>query len=142
MSEGNSLYNKKEQESITFEKIDSANPLFNRPESDSRQSYLNLIRAGGPKPVQPSGEKSPTNRYLSQNGFAHQQIANRGDYGPPKNNNVFSDRGPLPNGMAASSQSIPVENNVNGSPQTIGRKSMGVSGSEYQRRRLEPLNGA
>jgi hypothetical protein len=71
MSEGNSLYNKKEQESITFEKIDSANPLFNRPESDSRQSYLNLIRAGGPKPVQPSGEKSPTNRYLSQNGFAH-----------------------------------------------------------------------
>lgn len=45
--------------------------------------------------------------------------------------------------MMSSSQSIPIEPShiVNESPQTVGRKSMGVSGSEYQRRRIEPLNG-
>ena len=50
MTDSNIAYAKREHESVTFEKIESGNnPLFNRPESDSRQSYLNLIRAGNTK---------------------------------------------------------------------------------------------
>lgn len=102
---------------------------------------MNLINIGNNNGTN-NDDKSPTNRYLSQNGFAHQIVGSQSEHGNnQKNAQMFSDRGPMPQGMINQSQSIPVESQTNASPQ-IGRKSMGLGGSEYQRRRFEPLNGS
>ena len=57
-------------EAVTFEKLGGDSSGMNKPEMEQRQSYLNLIR-GMNKPGAQVNDKSPTSRYLSQNGFAN-----------------------------------------------------------------------